>query len=217
MVELHWSIAPLSVRLFLVYVSLVVAMAIVRALMLTRRFFSARVRRISFDDLRGVPLSPESFAASAMANRVSYEAIARSSAEGQIPNDASVDKATEASCEKAALRNLNRADSAFRFAVQTCEIEIALIRELLWLTVLLSVLLVTFNMSAIWRFFYEGAKITGLSALVETIRILLDWLSFSLVACGVLYVIWSFLDGALRRRQACWQYFYSRAVSELSD
>jgi hypothetical protein len=217
MLELHWSIAPLSVRLFLVYVSLVVVMAIVRALTLMWRFFSVRARRMSFDDLRGVPLSPESFAASAMANRVRYEATAQSRAEGQNSDDANAEKVTRASYEKAALRNLKRADSAFRFAAQTSEIEIALIRKLLWLTVLLSVLLVTFNTFVIWRFIYEDAKITGLSAFVETIRIFFGWLSFSFVVCVVLHVIWSFLDGVLRRRQACWQYFCSRAISELSD
>ena len=217
MLELHWSIAPLSVRLFLVYLSLVVTTAIVRALTLIWRFFSVRARRVFFDDLRGVPLSPESFAASAMANRVRYEATAQSRAEGQNSDDANADKETKASYEKAALRNLKRADSAFRFAAQTYEIEIALIRKLLWLTVLLTVLLVTFNTFVIWRFIYEDAKITGLSAFVETIRIFLGWLSLSFVVCVVVHVTWSFLDGVLRRRQAGWQYFCSRAISDLSD
>ena|SRR5579864_4031660 len=73
MVELHWSVAPLSVRLFLIYVSLVLALSILRALKLMWRLFAVRGKRMSVGDLCSESASPDSFAEAAIANHITYE------------------------------------------------------------------------------------------------------------------------------------------------
>ena len=216
MLKLHWIFAPLSVKLFLVYVVTAVALTIVRALRLISRFFAVRARQVSWEDLRSGTVSPESFGKAALANRVRYDVAPRSPAQPQDPDSGDTNKRPNTPSDKVVLRALKKADGAFRLAAQACEIKIASIRRLLWLTVLLSVLLITFDAYTVWLSLWENSKITGLTALLEAVPILLDWLSFSLAGCAVLYATSSFLEGVLQRRQARWQYFYSQTTADLS-
>jgi hypothetical protein len=206
MLELHWSDAPLFARLFLVYVGLVVTLAIIRGLRLMWRFFTVRGGRTSIKDLRANSIGPDLFAESAFVNRVRYE---------PTPGR-SLDKSRSPAHDQAVLQTLQIADSKFRYSARFSEIKIASIRRLFWLTVLLSMLLVTFEAFSIWRGIYDESKVTGLYAWVKTVRILFDWLSFALGGCAILFIISSFLDGTLQRRRVCWEYFYLRTSIELS-
>jgi hypothetical protein len=206
MLELHWSDAPLIARLFLVYVGLTIPLAIIRALRLTWRFFTVRGGRMSIMDLRANSINPDSFAQAALANRLRYEPTQEGT-----PN-----KSRNPVGDQVVLQALQIADSKFRYLAGVSETKIASIKRLLWLTVLLSMLVLTFDSFTMWRDFYEEAKVTGLFAWFQTIRILFDWLSIALGGCVILFIISSFLEGTLLRRQVCWQYFYSRTSIDLS-
>jgi hypothetical protein len=217
MVELHWSAAPTSARLFLTYPGLVVTLAIVRALRLSWRFFAIRGGAVSIEALRSNSVSPDSFAESAFANRVRYAATSGGSARGPASESGKLDKSRNTPEDQAVLRALQIADSKFRCTSGTAKIKIRSLKRLCWLTALLSMLFLTSDAFAIWRGIYEDSKIAGFWALIETIQRLFEWLSFALGACAILYVIFSFLEGTLLRRQVSWQYFYSRTSIELSS
>jgi len=216
MLELHWLAAPTSVRLFLVYLGLSVTLVIIRAVRLTLRFFTVRVGPVSVEALRDESVSPDSFAEYALANRVRYEPTPGGSARGPSGDSSQLDKSRNTPDDRGVLRALRIANSKFGYTSGLSEIEIGSIRRLFWLTALLSMLVLASDAFATWRGIFENGTITGFEAIRETIRRLFDWLSFALEACALIYVILSFLEGTLQRRQVSWQYFCLRTSNELS-
>src|SRR6202795_4895265 len=97
MLELHWFAAPTSVRLFLTYLGLVVTLATVRALRLAWRFFAIRGGLVSIGALRSNSVSADSFADSALANRVRYESTSGGSARVSAGESGKLDKSRNTS------------------------------------------------------------------------------------------------------------------------
>ena len=208
MPELHWSAAPTSVRLLLFYLCLVLIWAFSRALRLVRRSYSL-AEHLSLDDLRGGSSNPDVFAERAFANRVRCGSVAAATRE--------LDKWRNTIGNQAALEKLQMANIKFRFILAWADIQIAEIKKLFWISALLSSFVFAFSAFPTWREFFDDSKLTALEALMEAMPGLFDWASLALATCTILYAIWAFMHGTLRRRQARWEYFYSRAYGELSN
>jgi len=207
MLELHWSTAPFFVRVFFLYLSLVLIWAVIRGLRITRRLFSVSRKRTSIDDIQDEAICPQVLAEAAFGNRIRFEPI--SFVAGTL------DKSRTIQGDQAILRALQMADVKFRSIWGNSKIQIAEIKRLLWLTSLLSSFAFVSSAFPTWREFFHNSKLTAFGALLEAIPRLFDWVSLAFLACAILYTIWAFLDGTLRRRQVCWEHFYSRATKEL--
>lgn len=195
MLELHWSVAPLSIKLFWLYMAFLLGLTIIRALRLTSRFFRVRKTLTSIEHLHNHSVTPQVFADSALGNRVDYHS---STPVNRTNDDAEGD-----------MEALQTANSRFRLAARASQIQIASTRRLLRLGMLLLPFVISRNLFTLWHYFYDEAKITGLEAMMQAVQIVFDWVSLAVAGYIFVFAVLAFLSGVLEQREISWQRFCS--------
>lgn len=101
-----WAVQPWHVRFFILYLSVVVCVLIVRSMRLTWRLYSfSKRQRISLRDIRDGIITPELFAESALANRVFCN----------VPSDHDPETPSPVEAETAFLRMVQAAEDRFQY------------------------------------------------------------------------------------------------------
>ena len=204
-----WPSQPAHVRLFLVYLAVIVCTTLAYSLMLTSRLYSLRSRiTVSLRTLNGGALDAGLLAEYALANRVRLGPLE----EGSHPSDI----ATRASGELLALSTLRSAESKFQYLWEVCDAKIETIRRLAVLTFLLSFLTVIYGAYPTFNAEFGSGNITGSLALYNSMNALLYRFALGLCIGAVLYGLFTLFKGAIERRRTRWKYFCAKLNESLS-
>jgi hypothetical protein len=208
-ISMIWPSQPTHVRLFLVYLAVIVCMALAYSLILTSRLYSLRSRiTVSLRTLSGGTLSAELLAEYALANRVRLGPLEEGSHAPGV--------ATHASDELPASSILLSAENKFQYLWEICDAKIEMIRRLSVLTFLLSFLTVIYGAYPTFIAEFGSGNITGSLALYNSINALLYRLALGLCIGAFLYSLFTLFKGAIERRRTCWNYFCAKLNETLS-
>jgi hypothetical protein len=203
----EWFGQPTHVRLFIAYLAVVACIAFAYSLRLFWQLYSLRNRELlSLQTIRDRAISADAFADYALANRVRCEHLQEAKRIQDLTSEAS---------GKADLV-LQSAEIRFRYLWENCYAKVEVIRRLVALSLLLSFLIVIYGAYPTFNAMFSSGNATGRLALYETGSALLNRLSLGLFVCAILYVVSSFFEGVLKRRRACWQYFYASSTEKVA-
>jgi hypothetical protein len=206
--SIEWFGQPTHVRLFIVYLAVVACIAFRYSLRLFWQLYSLRNREVlSLQTIRDRAISADLLADYALANRVRSERPAEAKRTPNLPSEAR---------SKGKDLLLQSAESRFRYLWETSYAKVEAIRRLVPLSLLLSLLTVIYGAYPTFTAVFSSGRVTGRLALYETGAALLDRLSLGIFICAILYVVSSFFEGVLKRRRACWQYFYASSTEKVA-
>jgi hypothetical protein len=206
----NWAVEPLHVRLFILYLFVAVIVTIVRSLKLTRRIYTLQKRNgVSLRDISHGGISANELAQFALTNRLLVEPSPFVGDYGS--GDA------ETSGEKPTLRTLQIADTKFRYLWQLGSVDVAFMKKLVRLTLLLSLLLVVYGAFPTWSEEFNDHNVTGTVALHRAAGDLLARVTIGVTVSVLIYMVSILFDGSLRRRKTRWRYFYESSRNALSS
>ena len=203
-VHFSWTAEPLHVRLFVVYLLLLSCVMAVLILKLVRRFFPLPGRKISLKHIREGAVDPDLLAESALANNLACDIPLNSGAPSLVAS------------KEATVRLMRLADFKFQYLWEGCRDDVALIRRLALLTLLLSLLIIVYGTFPTWGDEFNNASITGYVALFRTVSQLLERLALGLAASVILYAISICFERVAMHRRTLWTYFRSRCEAEIA-
>jgi len=192
-------------KLFMVYLLVVYGVAIMHSVRLVWGLSSLGARKgVSMQAIIDGEVDVEALAKSALSNRVLIESV-----RGAGPNS---NENLSSLREKSALHTLRAADSRFRYIIGRYQGSAALLRQLVWLTLLLSSLVVIYGAFPTLADQFNDRNVTGSVAMLATVSLCFSRLSLGLAACAVLYAVSGIFTLMLQRRLNRWQYTYSLAA-----
>ncbi len=194
---------PWESKVFLLYLFTVLAISVGRSLNLARKlgWFSVS-RRTSLGKANSGIQGPDLLAASALANRLVDDLPGRLLSEsGHQPKK---DNAT------ALLRLMEQAEFKFLYSWEMCSTKVESIKRLAVLTSLLSVLLLVCRATTILAYI-TAQKVVGNAFVAGSMAEVFVLLALGIFVCALLYAIYTFYEGTLRRRRASWKYFCARS------
>ena len=184
-----------ATKLFLLYLLIVVAISLAKSIGLARQLL--RLRRILPKETLNEHGKAELLAASAIGMRFSTD-------RSNLGSDVS---ASEYS------RILLQANNKFLYTWELCAAKAASIRKLTLLTLLLSVLILTFSAITILMEIMH-LKSRSIGVFTGTVADELVPFALGILICAVLYALFSLFEGILMRRRARWNYFCAKAKSD---
>ncbi len=205
--QLTWSAHPTHVRLFLIYLFIVICATAVQLLRLSITLGWTRNRRqVSLDTILDGSVDHDLLCQAGLANRVQASAK-KLSAE---------DRAARRGKSSMALNVIRAAEWKFAYLWQRFQNQIQLLRVVIQLTVLISVLIVIYGAYPTLLDVYGHSHLTGLGALIETVRLLSTRLLMGLSVSALLLIAYGCCEHTLSARRLTWKYFINTSKDELT-
>lgn len=206
--QLAWAAQPTHIRIFLIYLFVVICITAVQLLRLVLVLgWTASRKRISVDAILDGSVTYNVLCEAGFAKRLQFS----EKEQRRI-------KELRASQEKSnmALNVIRAAEPEFAYLSRQSQIRVQLLKFLFQLTLLLSIIVVIYGAYPTWLALYNDGERTGVGALVETGRLLSDRLLVGLLVSAVLLISYGCCERALVIRRAKWSYFVHACKDELT-
>jgi hypothetical protein len=205
---LFWVMQPTYVRLFVVYLVAITAVSIVRFVKVGTSLYLYSDEPISPEKIVSGLVNPDSIAEAALANRIVWKVIRQ--------NRSNLDDVQERAQREKVLVILRTSGAQFLRLRKILAIDLKAINKAVWLTLLLSCLVVVYGGPSTFSDVCNNGKLPALACLVVTLGQLSIRLSLGLAVCAALFAASSFFDHTLARRQILWRYGCEVLMNELS-
>jgi hypothetical protein len=194
-----WVSEPWHGRLFNLYLTVVSCVLIVRSQRLAWRLYSFSSRkRFSLANIGAGIVTPEFLAESGLTNKL---------CDAPSVENGDRERPTPLAPEPMPLPLVHAAENRFAYLWEGYYAEVRSTKSLAVLTLLLSLLVVSYGAHATFLYEFNNRNITGMQALVYAGFRLLDRLARGLLVSTALYGVAIFFEGALIRRRRRWNHF----------
>jgi len=205
--NLFWAMQPTSVRFLLICICGVVLVSTVRLLRLGMRLYQYGRKEIAPETICNGGVDADLLAKYALENpRLCTNLLER------CRNNFS-----DRSAGEKLPYVLRLAESRFAYLWERHHADVKASKRASLLTILLSVVMVSYGAVPIYDEFSNNGKITGLTSLILTIEQLLLLFSLGSSLCAMLYLGSSVFERTLENRRTSWNYVRARLQEELSD
>jgi hypothetical protein len=204
-----WVREPLIVKVFLVSMFVVVAIAIVLLARLAGRLYRHSGGGISREDIVTGKVEPEVFAAYALANKAPNPASRTESSK--------IESSTDRVAANAVLYSVRAVERSFIYLYESSDAEIESIKRVSALIFLLSLMMVAFGATPTYLWNCNNNNLPELLCLFGAVDQLLDTLALGLSLSAILHLVSGVFERTLNVRRAGWKYFLGTLKSELSD
>jgi hypothetical protein len=194
-----WVSEPWHGRLFNLYLAVVACILIVRSLRLAWRLYSFSSRkRFSLANIRDGIVTPELLVESGLTNKL---------CDAPSAEDGDPERHSPLAPEPVLLSSVHAAENKFAYLWEGYSAEVRSTKSLAVLTLLLSLLVVSYGAYATYLYEFHNRNITGGQALVYAAFRLLDRFARGLLVCTALYGAAIFFEGVLLQRRRRWNHF----------
>jgi hypothetical protein len=203
-----WAIQSDSVRLIILCLVATAAIPLARFVRLAHRLYRNPGAPLGREDVLKGAVAPDILAGSALANWALCKTMASRPATSGPP--------TGRASQEQVRRILREAEIAFLYLWDSCYADVKSARRASVVTLLLSMVMVTYGESAVYSDCFDNGIRTGYACMFLTVEQLLHLLAFGLSLCTLLYLVSSCFRRTLAMRKASWDYFCARLRDELS-
>ena len=208
-IDYLWKAQPPTVKLFLIALSTVFIISLVRFVRLARILSRSSGERILPENIVNGKVDPDRLAAALLANQELCNSLI-GACEGALADS---DRANTGS----ALRILRTAENRFLYLWEQCQTEMGSIKRASLFCVLLSAAMVTYAAFPVLMGNCNNHNAGGYSCVVVTAVELSVTLAFGLLLSALLYMGSSSVERKLDHRKASWKYLCSLLRNGLSS